>query len=79
MLQDLEDTPGSSKPDGSLNPRIACKDKWRRIELIETEVSFWHEHEEARLRYQNGERGVLFPAGTYWLRAQFGVRCRQAA
>jgi REP element-mobilizing transposase RayT len=79
LAQHHEDSPGSTWPDGSLNPRVACRDKWRRIELLEAEVSFWAEHAEARARFRAGERDVLFPAGTWWLRVHLGARCRDAA
>jgi hypothetical protein len=66
-------------PTGSLNPRIACKDKWRRVELLNQQVGFWQEYQEARVRYQAGERNVVFPEGTYWFKVHFRVRCRGAA
>jgi hypothetical protein len=78
-LQHWSDHPGVQSPTGSLNPRIACKDKWRRIELLNQQVGFWQEYQEARVRYQAGERNVVFPEGTYWFKVHFRVRCRGAA
>src|SRR5690606_32680575 len=66
--QRWSDHPGVQSATGSLNPRIACKDKWRRIELLNQQVGFWQEYREARVRYLAGERNVVFPAGTYWLK-----------
>jgi REP element-mobilizing transposase RayT len=79
LAQHPDDSPGSAWPDGSLNPRVACRDKWRRIELLESEVAFWAEHAEARARFRAGERDVLFPEGTWWMRVHLGARCRNAA
>ncbi|MCO5168645.1 MAG: hypothetical protein M9894_20075 [Planctomycetes bacterium] len=79
LRQEPNASPGSTAPDGSLNPRIACRDKWRRIELLETQVEFWHEYRQALARYRQGDRDAVFPEGTYWLRVQFGVTCRAAA
>ena len=41
------------------------------------ERSFLSRHEQAKLRYVNGEQGVLFPAGTYGYRELLGVRVRK--
>lgn len=79
LLQDPFATPGSAQPDGSLNPRVACRDKWRRIELLETQVEFWRAHREASVRFRAGERDVVFPEGTYWYRVHFGAKCSSAA
>jgi REP element-mobilizing transposase RayT len=79
LLQHPFDSPGSTVPDGGLDPRIACRDKWRRIQLLETQVQFWRDYREALARYRHGERDAVFPEGTYWLRVQFGVTCRAAA
>jgi putative transposase len=79
LAQDPFDSPRPTSPDGSLNPRIACKDRWRRVQLLTTQRAFWQEYREARDRYRTGDRDVLFPPGTYWLRVQFGACCRPAA
>ncbi|MBX3466693.1 MAG: hypothetical protein KF878_07335 [Planctomycetes bacterium] len=79
LLQDPEGVPGPSKPGFGLNPRVACRDRWRRAELLEDLVEFWRAHQEAAARFRAGERGVHFPAGTYGYRVLFGVRCRPAS
>lgn len=77
--QDPFTAPGPAVPDGSLNPRVACRDKWRRIELLQSHVEFWRAHREASVRFRAGEREVMFPEGTYWYRVHFSARCSQAA
>ena len=57
-----------------LNPRIACKDKWRRIALLEELSRFLEDYRDAWQRFCDGERDVLFPDGTYEMRVLFGVR-----
>ena len=66
-----------SHPYGRLNPRFASKDKERLFSATEEERSFLASHEQARLRYVNGEQVVLFPAGTYGYRELLGVRVRK--
>ncbi|MCW8138614.1 MAG: hypothetical protein KIT58_06895 [Planctomycetota bacterium] len=70
--------PGSSKPDFGLNPRLACRDKWRRAELLQDLVEFWRDHREASTRFRAGERQVL-PGRDLRLPRLFGVRCRTAS
>jgi len=78
LAQDPSDTPGGTMPDGSLNPRVACKDKWRRIQMLQGLAAFWQAHREAYLRFRAGQRQVLFPAGTYGARVFYGARCAPA-
>ncbi len=71
----ITDRPKGPRPPREINPKIACKDKKRRMELIEEEKEFQKEYEVARIKFQNGDRNVLFPAGTYLLKVKFNVRC----
>jgi putative transposase len=75
-LQRPTDTPGSSMPSFDLNPRLACRDRWRRVQLLQDLVEFWRAHREASVRFRAGERNVLFPPGTYGYVVNFGARCR---
>lgn len=79
LAQGLYDSPAGTRPDGTLNPRLACRDKWRMVALKQDLTAFWREYAECRQRYRAGDPTVVFPAGTYWLRVQFGVRCRSPA
>jgi len=67
--------PRDAEPRRGLNPRIACRDKWKRIETIQRLKEFVAAYREARQRYLDGETHVRFPAGTYWLRVRLGVLC----
>lgn len=67
--------PGSFEPRRVLNPRVAARDKWKRIELLGQLVDFLRGHSEALLRYCQGERDVVFPHGTYLMRVRYGVAC----
>jgi len=67
--------PHSREPRRGLNPRAACRDKWKRIETLQRLKEFVAAYREARQRYQHGETAVRFPAGTYWLRVRLGVLC----
>jgi REP element-mobilizing transposase RayT len=67
--------PKSATPRRSLNPGIASRDKWRRIETLRRLKEFLDEYRRARLRYLEGDRSVLFPWGTYWMRVRLGVMC----
>ena len=75
LKQRHTDRPAPGEPRRSLNPRIAAKDKWKRIEALGRLVSFLQEHREALLRFCRGERRVHFPHGTYLMRVRFGVAC----
>ena len=67
--------PRDAEPRRGLNPRIACRDKWKRIETIQRLKEFLAAYREARQRYLDGQTNVRFPAGTYWLRVRLGVLC----
>jgi hypothetical protein len=61
-----------------MNPRIAARDKWKRIEGILSVKTFLQEYRKARLERRAGNAHVLFPAGTYLLRVMHGVMCAAA-
>ncbi len=79
FLQRPTDTPGPSAPSFGLNPRLACRDRWRRVERLQDLVQFWREHQECSVRFRAGERDIVFPAGTWHYRVAFGARCRSAS
>jgi REP element-mobilizing transposase RayT len=61
-----------------LNPRVAGRDQWKRIEALLRLREFVREHRAARLAMQPGQPTPVFPAGTYLMRVAFGVRCAPA-
>jgi hypothetical protein len=67
--------PQSGDPRRNLNPNVAARDKWRRIEALRRFKMFLDWYRRARRRYLEGDHTVLFPPGTYWLRVRLGVLC----
>ena len=52
---------------GNLNPRVAAKNKWQRIEALGRMKEFLRAYAEALVSFLEGKREVVFPAGTYWM------------
>ena len=70
--------PKTEEPLGRLKPRVAAKDKWKRIEALGRLVTFLTEYRAAWREWHRGNRSVVFPAGTYQLRVAHGVACAGA-
>src|SRR5512133_64478 len=60
--------PPPGEPRFELKPRIAARDKWRRIEGLFRLKSFEQAYRQAWVERRSGAPNVLFPAGTYLLR-----------
>jgi hypothetical protein len=58
-----------------LNPRVAARDKWKRIEALGRLVEFLRSYRSAWAAWRAGETEVTFPYGTYWMRVAHGVPC----
>jgi REP element-mobilizing transposase RayT len=71
--------PASDEPRRNLKPRVAARDKWKRIEAVVRLVQFVDSYREAWRARRDGVAGVLFPAGTYLLRVVHGVPCAAPA
>lgn len=67
--------PKSAEPRRKLSPRVATRNKWARIEALQRLKGFLESYRDAWRRWQQGEKDVLFPYGTYALRRYAGVRC----
>jgi REP element-mobilizing transposase RayT len=65
VAQRHTDTALTTERGGALSPRLACRDRWRRIEAIQRCKDFLAAHEDARQQWCAGNRDVVFPAGTY--------------
>lgn len=76
--QDPLARPASVEPRRGLKPRVACRNKWRRIELLLCTREFPRAHREALDAWRAGIRDVLFPAGTWAMRVLHGARCAPA-
>jgi hypothetical protein len=75
LKQDPFSFPEGREPRRNLNPRIAAKDKWRRIEAIRRLKTFYEDYKRVLASFVAGDREVLFPAGTYWMVKYAGARC----
>ena len=67
------------EPRRGLNPRVAARDKWKRIEAIGRLETFLVEYRKAWLAFRAGSRGTIFPEGTYWMKEIYRVRCASSS
>lgn len=72
--QDPYGRPEGYEPRRGLDPRVAGRDKWRRVEALGRAKEFQEAYREAWKRFKGGERDVVFPAGTYWMCKHAGQR-----
>lgn len=85
LTQSRYDFPRTPERRGDLNPRVACRDKWRRIAALQANKQFLEDYRialrEFCARMKRGGKDaleVVFPRGTYWMRVHYGVRCESA-
>jgi REP element-mobilizing transposase RayT len=71
--------PAPGEPRRKLSPRIAARDKWKRIEALSRLSTFLDAYCTAWRAMRAGVRDAVFPAGTYLLRVVHGVRCAAPA
>jgi len=71
--------PRAAEPRFDLKPRVASRDRWKRVEGLLRLKTFLREYRDAWARRRAGEASVIFPAGTYLLRVLHGVQCAGAA
>jgi putative transposase len=67
--------PGDVEPRRTLNPRVAARDKWKRLEVLGRLLDFLRTYRAAWKARCEGAAGVIFPAGTYLLRVLHRVPC----
>ena len=79
LRQSPFDSPRSHEPRRQLNPRVAGRSKWARIEAIQRLKSFIDDYRQAWSAFRRGDRAALFPHGTYWMRRYAGVTCAAPA
>jgi len=70
--------PRPGEPRRTLNPRIAARDKWKRVEALGRLVDFLRGYRSAWNARRRGRADVVFPCGTYLLRVAHGVACAGA-
>jgi hypothetical protein len=74
LAQDPRESAGDTWPSFGLNPRIACKDRDRRIDAIQGLRAWRAEMREKRRAWKSGKRDVVFPRGAYAMRRFHGAR-----
>jgi REP-associated tyrosine transposase len=67
--------PATEEARRALNPRVASRDKWKRIETLSRLVEFLRSYRSAWASRCAGDASVTFPCGTYHLRVIHGVPC----
>ena len=65
--------PAPGEPRRGMKPRVASRNKWKRLEAIGRLESFLAEYREAWSAFKAGAREVVFPEGTYGLHVWCGV------
>jgi REP element-mobilizing transposase RayT len=67
--------PAPGEPRRTLSPRVACRDKWKRIEVLQRLKEFGRAYREALQAWRAGVRDTIFPSGTWLIRVQYRVCC----
>jgi REP element-mobilizing transposase RayT len=67
--------PASGEPHRTLNPRVACRAKWKRIEALQRLAEFTRAYREALAAWRSGGRDVPFPPGTWLMRVLHAAPC----
>ncbi len=75
LAQNPYHCPKGHEPRRGLNPRIACADKWRRIETLGRLKEFLNAYREAWQDFKRGVKDVIWPPGTYWMCRHAGMPC----
>jgi hypothetical protein len=75
LAQKWSARPMSREPRRQLDPRVAARSKWSRIEALLRDRAFRDAYIAARDSFLAGVRDAVFPAGTYWLRRFVQAAC----
>ncbi len=75
--QNIYGSPKRPAEKRGISPRLACRDKWRRIEILAQLDTFVADYRAKLKEFVGGAKDVLFPAGTYLMTRQFGARCEE--
>jgi REP element-mobilizing transposase RayT len=67
--------PAPGEPRRALNPRVACRAKWKRIEALQRLAEFARAYREALALWRGGMRDAVFPPGTWQMRVLHRVPC----
>ena len=75
LAQSPASTPSHPAPRHGLKPRLACRDKWRRIQALGQLVQFLKDYRRAFAAWRSGVLNALFPSGTYRMRILHNAPC----
>jgi putative transposase len=75
LAQSFFARPAPGEARRTLNPRVACRNKWKRIEALQRLVEFRAAYREALDAWRAGMRDVLFPPGTWLMRILHAAPC----
>jgi hypothetical protein len=78
LTQRWNDSPSSLEPRRRLDPRVACKNTWRRIETLRRNKAWLAAYRKARAAFLEGAK-ACFPNGTFWLKRFARVSCEPLA
>jgi hypothetical protein len=67
--------PRTREPRFGISPKVACRNKWLRIERLRANQLWLADYFAAMTRWRSGDRRVVFPAGTYLMRVVHRARC----
>ena len=77
LKQPWSHSPTTREPRRRLDPRVACKNTWRRIETLRRNKAWLAAYNQARTALVAGLK-ASFPAGTFWLKRFGRVSCEPA-
>jgi putative transposase len=67
LRQNPSSSPRSREPRFQMNPRVAAKNKWARIEALARVKKFLKDYRKAWRAWIGGDEDIAFPKGTYAL------------
>jgi putative transposase len=77
LAQHWNDRPIDAEPRGELNPSLACRDKWRRIECLRQNKLFQALYRAAFHAFRSGA-AAIFPFGTWSMRFRAAIQISTA-
>jgi putative transposase len=77
LAQRWQDRPADAEPRRQLSPGVACRDKWRRIELLRRNKLFQLLYRAAFDAFRSGV-AAIFPMGTWSLRFRASIEISSA-
>ena len=75
LAQRRHGRPTSREPRFAMSPKVACRNKWQRIERLAANKRWLADYTDVCRRWMSGDRAVVFPAGTYKMRVVHRAAC----